>query len=150
MKHRHRILPGHMGGTYDPDNVILVEVTKCDRNRASHSMWHFASWQLWNKEEDRIAWKSLAGQLGQEERIHALNSLAGKKRQELYPNLSSQIIKRTKPVRKRKKVLCVETGVIYPGVRETSLQTGINMGSISQCCHGKKKSAGGYTWRFTG
>ena len=44
-------------------------------------------------------------------------------------------------------VLCVETDVVYPSVREASRQTGINRGNISSCLNGKLKSAGGFHWR---
>ena len=36
----------------------------------------------------------------------------------------------------------------YPSAREAELQTGINNSSINQVCNFKRKSAGGYIWRF--
>lgn len=47
-----------------------------------------------------------------------------------------------------KKVLCVETGIIYKSVNEAERQTGINQSSISKACCGKLKTAGGYCWKF--
>lgn len=44
-------------------------------------------------------------------------------------------------------VLCVETGVVYPSVHEAGRQTGVNSGHISNCCNGKRKSAGGFHWQ---
>ena len=35
----------------------------------------------------------------------------------------------------------------YPSVREAERQTGINNTSISACCNGKRKTAGGYIWK---
>lgn len=35
----------------------------------------------------------------------------------------------------------------YPYICEAERQTGVNRGSISNCCNGKQKSAGGYVWR---
>lgn len=46
-----------------------------------------------------------------------------------------------------KPVLCEETGIIYPSMTEASWQTGIDGSSISLCCNGKRKTAGGYHWR---
>ena len=69
MLHKHRIKPGHMGGEYIEGNIISVAVTQCDKQTANHAMWHFANYQLWGKEEDRLAWKGLAGFLGKEEVI---------------------------------------------------------------------------------
>lgn len=43
-------------------------------------------------------------------------------------------------------VLCLETGVVYPSVREAERQTGIHRPSISKCLNGKRKTAGGFHW----
>lgn len=43
-------------------------------------------------------------------------------------------------------VVCVETGEVYPSVREAERQTGVDDSSISSCLNGKYKSAGGYHW----
>lgn len=48
----------------------------------------------------------------------------------------------------QKKVLCVETGIIYYSTQEASRQTGINNTGISKVCNGKRKTAGGYHWKF--
>ena len=45
-------------------------------------------------------------------------------------------------------VMCVETGVIYYGGSEAHRKTGINQGRITQCCKGKRKSAGGFHWQY--
>lgn len=47
-----------------------------------------------------------------------------------------------------KKVRCVETGIVYLSQTEASRQTGIAASSISACCRGKRKAAGGYHWEF--
>ena len=36
----------------------------------------------------------------------------------------------------------------YPSIRGASRQTGCNQSSICQCCKGKRKSVGGYIWRY--
>ena len=45
-----------------------------------------------------------------------------------------------------KKVLCVETGVIYNSEADALRATGIQ--SIGKCCRGRRKTAGGYHWKF--
>ena len=67
MKHKHRVLPGHMGGEYTPENTLEVGVSLCNKNTSTHPMWHFANWQLWGRREDLVAWKGLAGLWGKEE-----------------------------------------------------------------------------------
>jgi len=59
-----------MGGVYSEENVIVVGVTQ-------HAMWHFANWQLWNKLEDKLAWKGLAGLSDKEEIIEELQKAHG-------------------------------------------------------------------------
>lgn len=49
---------------------------------------------------------------------------------------------------KGKRVLCVETGVIYSSTREAARQTGIDQSSISKACRGIQKTAGGYHWKY--
>ena len=49
---------------------------------------------------------------------------------------------------KSKKVLCIETNVIYESTREAERQTGIRHSNISSCCNGKLKTAGGYPWKY--
>lgn len=36
----------------------------------------------------------------------------------------------------------------YPSAKEAERQTGINRTSISYCCNGKLKTAGGFIWKF--
>ena len=47
-----------------------------------------------------------------------------------------------------KKVLCVETGIIYFSAQEAKRQTGVDNGSISKVCNGKRNVAGGYHWKY--
>lgn len=47
-----------------------------------------------------------------------------------------------------KKVLCVESNVIYNSVKEASIDTNIHQGSISNCCRGISKTAGGFHWEY--
>ena len=47
-----------------------------------------------------------------------------------------------------KAVRCIDDKKIFPSITEASRQTGIDIGSISQCCNGKRKSAGGKHWMF--
>jgi group I intron endonuclease len=50
-----------------------------------------------------------------------------------------------KPAQNRKKVLCVETGIIYSSIKEAVELTGIT--GISQACT-KNKTACGFNWRI--
>lgn len=52
------------------------------------------------------------------------------------------------PMRKRTAVVCVETGTLYEGLRVAERHTNISHSEISACCKGKRRSAGGYRWRY--
>jgi len=64
--HKHRIVPGHMGGTYDAHNVVRVNV-------AMHAFLHMVLWEEHGRWQDRIAWQVLSGMIGKEQgRIQAV------------------------------------------------------------------------------
>lgn len=48
----------------------------------------------------------------------------------------------------KKKVICVETGIIYNSLKEASEKTNINVSCISCACKGRQKTAGGYHWEY--
>ena len=47
-----------------------------------------------------------------------------------------------------KRVLCIETGIIYLSAREVEKTIHINHTSIAGCCRGERKTAGGYHWQY--
>ena len=50
---------------------------------------------------------------------------------------------------KCKRVLCVETGIVYPSVREASRQTGVNVAGICLAIKGERlKTSGGCHWKY--
>lgn len=54
-----------------------------------------------------------------------------------------------KAAKKRgKKVLCVETGIIYYSTGKAEKETGISHQNISAACRGKLKQANGFHWKY--
>lgn len=45
-----------------------------------------------------------------------------------------------------KKVLCIETGIIYDNCVEAKKATGAS--KVGECCRGRRKKSGGYHWRY--
>lgn len=45
-----------------------------------------------------------------------------------------------------KRVVCTSTNVVYESMKEASRKTGVFVGNISNCCNGKRKTAGGFKW----
>lgn len=48
---------------------------------------------------------------------------------------------------KSKKIICIETGVVYENSLIAQQETGIGFGNIRNVCMGLRKTAGGYHWR---
>lgn len=51
------------------------------------------------------------------------------------------------PVNKR-KILCVETGIIYESTAQATRELGIHNYAIRRVCYGERKTAGGYHWKY--
>lgn len=81
----------------------------------------------WNKGKKREEWFSKEN----EEKLKA------KQRQAVIGNKYSC-----------KPILCVETKIKYDGVYDAYTKTKINFSNISMCCNGKRKTAGGYHWKY--
>ena len=47
-----------------------------------------------------------------------------------------------------KKVLCVETGVIYPSIHQVERELGFEHSYISKCCTGRYKTAYKFHWKY--
>ena len=65
-----------------------------------------------------------------------------------YGNRNNRISKSNTNGKKSKAVICLETGLIYSSTREIQRQSGFKQSSISQCCNGKRKTCGGYHWKY--
>ena len=71
MKHKHHIIPRHMGGTDDPSNLIELTVEE-------HAEAHKKLWEQYGNIKDYCAWKGLSGQIGKEEIIRLLMDPTGR------------------------------------------------------------------------
>ena len=47
-----------------------------------------------------------------------------------------------------KKIKCVETGEVFHSLRSASDSKHVNIGHMSECCNGKRKTAGGFHWVY--
>lgn len=50
--------------------------------------------------------------------------------------------------KRRKAIKCVETGKIYDSITQVNKELKLNMGHLSECVHGKRKTCGGYHWEY--
>lgn len=58
--HKHRLVPGHVGGTYDPTNVIRVNI-------AMHAFLHEQLFLEHGRQQDKIAADALRGHISKQE-----------------------------------------------------------------------------------
>jgi len=63
MKHKHHIIPRHMGGSDDPSNLIELTVEE-------HAEAHRKLWEQYGNIKDYCAWKGLEGTIGKNQSIH--------------------------------------------------------------------------------
>ena len=56
MKHWHHIIPKHMGGSDDSSNLVLLTIEE-------HAEAHKKLWEQHGRWQDKIAWKTLSGQI---------------------------------------------------------------------------------------
>ena len=71
MLHKHHIIPRHMGGTDDPDNLIELSIEE-------HAAAHLTLYEKYGKTEDLYAYKALSNQMDDECQM-AKSVLGGKK-----------------------------------------------------------------------
>lgn len=72
IKHKHHIIPKHMGGSNDSENIVILSPKE-------HAEEHKKLYEKFGKIEDYLAWKGLSGFIGKEEIILELMKDSGKK-----------------------------------------------------------------------
>lgn len=103
MYHRHHVVPKHMGGSNDPDNIVLVTVEE-------HALAHKRLYEEHGHWQDYIAWKSLSGQMTMEEasryaiRQGQLNSAAKHRGKKRPPEIVEKLKGPRGKYKKRKKM----------------------------------------------
>lgn len=70
MKHKHHIIPRHMGGSDDPSNLVELSVE-------DHAAAHLKLYEQYSKSEDLLAYKCLKGYLSKVEIIQERSRIGG-------------------------------------------------------------------------
>lgn len=119
MKHKHHIIPKHMCGTNDPENIKSLSIEE-------HAEAHRVLYEVHGKIEDRLAWLGLSGMIEREEIIRELMVENGK--------------------RLGKKMLLEGGGIFREGIRDEQFyKDGISLGGKIS---GKKHSESGHCKRI--
>lgn len=64
-KHKHHIIPKHVGGTDDVTNLVELTIEE-------HALAHKELYEKYGRWQDRVAWLSLSGIMKEEERIYEI------------------------------------------------------------------------------
>lgn len=72
MKHKHHIIPRHMGGTDDESNLVELTIEE-------HAEAHRKLYEEHGRWEDYLAWQGLAGLMTKEELVKEMLKEAGRK-----------------------------------------------------------------------
>ena len=67
VKHKHHIIPKHMGGSDDPSNIIELTVEE-------HAEAHKKLYEEFGHLQDKLAWQGLLGLISTADIVHALQS----------------------------------------------------------------------------
>lgn len=62
MRHKHHIIPRHMGGSNDPSNIVELTIPE-------HALAHKKLYEEHGKIEDKIAWLCLSGKKDEAEKL---------------------------------------------------------------------------------
>lgn len=79
---------------------------------------------------------------------HKKKLLEAHKGKKLSEETKSKIAAANKGKHHSKKVLCLETGIVFESMTDVQRKTGISSGNILQVCQGKRKTVGGVHWAF--
>lgn len=61
---------------------------------------------------------------------------------------SEETRSRMREAQEKRRVVCVDTGKVYDGVRIAAEELGISASGITRACRGEQKTAGGLAWRY--
>lgn len=116
LKHRHHIIPKHMGGSDDPENIVILTPEE-------HAEEHRKLYEKYGKIEDYFAWKGLSGFIGREEIILELMKENGKK-------LGKRMLEEGKGIFDPEKQ---KTEKYIEGIKEGGKITGRKMAESGHC-----------------
>lgn len=130
----HRVLHNSLRDYSKVTEEARQNISKAQKLRASNM----------TEEERRSVFGSRKGQKQSEEERqkrsisirNTINKMSDKERKEKYG----------RDPWNKKKVLCVETGIVYSSITKAESQT--KSKNISMVCNGQRKTANGYHWQF--
>lgn len=122
------------GGNGTPNHIVSDETKKKISKRTKQAMNNI---EIKEKLRKCHLGKKLSDEHKEKIRLNANKYLTEETKQKLREVNKNKI-----------KVKCIETGIIYDSIHNASRITNIAYQNIYKVCKGKRKSAGGYTWKY--
>ncbi len=136
QKHKHHIIPQHIGGTDDPENIVELTIEE-------HAEAHRKLFEEHGRWQDEFAWKSLSGMLGGKEAImkefwqqHGAR-VTGYKQSE-YQKEQSRLANKGKKLTEEHKAKIVGWGRKQPQSQKDAVGEANSMKWIVETPEGKK------------
>lgn len=126
---------------YGKEHFTIEEIDKSDNKQDAILKECF--WTVFYEERFNLYNQIIGHQTYHNEETRKKISEAHKGKQ-----FSEEHKRKLSDAKKKYPVQCIETGEIFPSLSEAARQANINCGNIRQVCNGKRKTAGGYRWKF--
>lgn len=154
---KHHIIPKSLGGSNNRENLVWL-----------YAQEHYYAHKLLAKENPsnqglQLAWWNMCQCNKKGKRAYNVSADEYAEAREKAAKANSEIRKGMKFSEEHIKHLCghgkpvvnITTGEKFSSVKEASKKTGINASHISECCKGKRPSAGknsnqSFVWRYVG
>lgn len=109
-----------------------------------------ARWDMSEETKQKIsaALKGNQNCLGRKLSQETKDKIAESNRRRVYSEETKAKISEANKGKSMKRIMCIETGVVYDGIVKAVELTGISYSAISHCCRGCQKTAGGYHWKY--
>lgn len=176
VKHKHHIIPRHMGGTDDPSNLIELTIEQ-------HAQAHLDLYEEHGRWQDQLAYRMLSGSITNAEAIREAqrqgqvdrwakhtpeersamkkgekNGMYGKKQSQNQKDAVSKALKGKKKWYKVTTPLTSLSGadngmaraVVYKGVEYPTVGFAAEAAGVSRVTAGKKLKAQHPDWRYKG
>lgn len=123
---KHHIIPRCLGGSNDKSNLVVLTARE-------HFLAHYLLTKIYPNNYKLIDAFRMMGVINKKEQDRYINSRLYESKKKLFSEARS------------KKVLCIETGEIFPSAAYVEKNI---VGGIRDVIYGKHLTAGGYHWKY--
>ena len=136
------------GKILKPDicNGGYLRVTLCKDGKTTRKMLHRLVAEMFIPNKDN---KTQVNHIDGNKQNNALFNLEWVTRSENEQHKYRVLkVDQTKYNHHKRKVFCVDTGVVYDGVKEAARAIGVHHSSMTSCLRGRTYTCAGYRWKY--